>query len=291
MADGHTSQGNIAIYDIHETHYPYVNVKQDYFNPLMSRVRRVLGEYNPFSYPQISSQQNIAFGLRYGSQWYSPDAYPNAIHFQRMFPTHYDPLATERTPTVSPLIQASAPAPHSTYTFTSDKLPRGCVRTIQFYKRCVMVNDTNKCGKEANEIVEICPNWALESMKEKGRFVAKAEAVQNLQYRAAMEESPYNKGRTPSDVSEKTWLKGTRQYLRPDTMWADERYSKITQADVNAAKERVAQREAHQKKQHDLDKQHHGHGKEHGHAEGHGHGHGHHDFTHVAYKEKRPMYP
>jgi hypothetical protein len=29
-------------------------------------------------------------------------------------------------------------------------------------------------------------------------------------------------------VSDKTWVDGTREHLRPDTMWADERYAKIT---------------------------------------------------------------
>jgi len=150
-----------------------------------------------------------------------------------------------------------------------------------------MINGKENCGQEANEIVEICPSWALESMKEKNKFVAKMEAVQNLQYRVAMQESPYNKGRTPTDVSDKTWLHGTRLHLRPDTMWADERYSKITQAEINEAKERVAQRESHKRKQHDLDSHHkEHHGKEHD-----GHEAGHYDFKHVAYKQPRAMYP
>jgi len=34
----------------------------------------------------------MAFGFRWGNQFYSPDVYPNGIHFTRMFPTHYDPL-------------------------------------------------------------------------------------------------------------------------------------------------------------------------------------------------------
>lgn len=39
-----------------------------------------------------------------------------------------------------------------------------------------------------------------------------------------MEVSDYNKGKTPKDVSTKTWIHGTRHYLRPDTLWADDRY-------------------------------------------------------------------
>lgn len=40
-----------------------------------------------------------------------------------------------------------------------------------------------------------------------------------------MQVSEYNKGRTVADVSNKDYIDGTRKYLRPDTMWADERYS------------------------------------------------------------------
>ena len=34
-------------------------------------------------------------------------------------------------------------------------------------------------------------------------------------------------------------FQGTRHHLRPDTMWADDRYVKVTQKDINEAKERV----------------------------------------------------
>lgn len=43
-----------------------------------------------------------------------------------------------------------------------------------------------------------------------------------------MEISEYNKGRTVADISNKNWTHGTREYLRPDTMWADERYVDIS---------------------------------------------------------------
>lgn len=54
-----------------------------------------------------------------------------------------------------------------------------------------------------------------------------------------MEISDYNKNRSVVDVPQKTWLHGTRKYLRPDTMYADERYAKITQKEINEAKKRI----------------------------------------------------
>jgi len=40
--------------------------------------------------------------------------------------------------------------------------------------------------------------------------------------------SDYNIGKDASSVSNKTWVHGTRKYLRPDTLYADERYANIT---------------------------------------------------------------
>lgn len=58
-----------------------------------------------------------------------------------------------------------------------------------------------------------------------------------------MEVSDYNKGRDVSMISRKTTIHGMRKYLRPDTLYADERYANITQSEINEAKERIAKRE------------------------------------------------
>jgi hypothetical protein len=75
-----------------------------------------------------------------------------------------------------------------------------------------------------------------------------------------MKVSSYNEGRTVADVSGKTWVHGSRKYLRPDSMWADDRYTNVTLEEVEEAKVRYAARKASTK----------GHGHH-----GHGHGHGH----------------
>jgi hypothetical protein len=36
-----------------------------------------------------------------------------------------------------------------------------------------MVNSADACGSEKKDILEICPNWALDEMKEKTRFMKK----------------------------------------------------------------------------------------------------------------------
>ena len=59
-----------------------------------------------------------------------------------------------------------------------------------------------------------------------------------------MKVSDYNKGRTVSNVSSKTWRDGERDKLRPDTMYADDRYADVTQSDIDAAKARIEKKKA-----------------------------------------------
>lgn len=121
-----------------------------------------------------------------------------------------------------------------------DKLPRGCVRMIQNYKRCQMINED--CNEEANDIVNVCPNWALQKLKEKKKQIFKFTAININRYRRAIQVSSYNEGKTVADLERHTWNDGSRENLRPDTMWADERYLNTTQQDINDAKERVQKR-------------------------------------------------
>ncbi len=57
-----------------------------------------------------------------------------------------------------------------------------------------------------------------------------------------MKVSPYNEGRTVADISNWTYEHGTRHHLRPNTLWADERYVDVTQEEIDAAKQRYAAR-------------------------------------------------
>ena len=44
-----------------------------------------------------------------------------------------------------------------------------------------------------------------------------------------MEVPSYNKGRTVADATNKTFFYGTRAILRPNTLWADDRYADVTE--------------------------------------------------------------
>jgi len=58
-----------------------------------------------------------------------------------------------------------------------------------------------------------------------------------------MEVPSYNYGRTVADVPLRNWTDGERTKLRPNSIWADDRYVDITQQEVNDAKERVKRRD------------------------------------------------
>jgi hypothetical protein len=52
----------------------------------------------------------------------------------------------------------------------------------------------------------------------------------------------YNIGRTVANVPNKKWSDGARQNLRPDTIWADDRYVDVTQKEIDEAKARIKKR-------------------------------------------------
>jgi len=283
MATENTNQpGRLLIQDVIGTRYPYINLTEGTIGTNLNKIRRSISSANPFAFAQVPSQDRIAFGIRDGNGFYNPLPYPNSIVFWKMFPSHYDPL-TDETKTERWQIEERAPGDHSHFVFTADKLPRGCVRQIQNFRRCEMINGKEQCSGEAHEILKVCPTWTLDEMRDKQRFISKVAAINTHQYQTALQVSDYNKGRTIKDVSENTWLDGTRERLRPDTMWADERYSKITQTEINEAKQRLAER---QKKRQ---------GAASGHPEKHhdaaGHGDHHYDYIHREVKHSKPLYP
>ena len=147
-----------------------------------------------------------------------------------------------------------ATSPGDELGFSTIPLPKFCLRTISTYKRCLVANDDNqnRCLEEQDNIVSICPNFALDSLKRKQLQFLKLEALNNQQYSRAMRVDEYNQGRTVANVARKTWGDGTADKLRPDSMWIDDRYVDISQSEVDAAKERVkARHDAKHKHHHD----------------------------------------
>jgi len=70
--------------------------------------------------------------------------------------------------------------------------------------------------------MEVCPDHVLEGLREKKKWFARAETIDNETYRRAMQVSDYNRGRSVSDLSLKTWTFG--ENLRSDSYYEDNRY-------------------------------------------------------------------
>jgi len=124
------------------------------------------------------------------------------------------------------------------------KPPRFCYRQAFVYERCLIANDDNdkKCDIEKNNILSICPAFSLDTMKNNTLQQKKVEALNNLKYKEAMKVGEYNNGRTVANVPRKKWTDGSRENIRPDTLWADERYLDVTQKDIDEAKVRIKKR-------------------------------------------------
>jgi len=71
--------------------------------------------------------------------------------------------------------------------------------------------------------MEVCPDHVLEELREKKKWHARAEVIDNETYRRAMQVSDYNRGRSVTELKLKTWEYGST--LRTDTLYQDDRYN------------------------------------------------------------------
>jgi hypothetical protein len=108
-------------------------------------------------------------------------------------------------------------------TYVHQYLPKGCAKEINKYKRCVSdKKDAVACIDQKISIVEVCPKWVLESLREKKRVLLRATLIDNETYRRAMRVSDYNKGRSLRAIKEET--RGARN-IRGDSYLFDDRYN------------------------------------------------------------------
>jgi len=104
-------------------------------------------------------------------------------------------------------------------------IPRGCQREIKRYQVCASEKSDQACFQQKLGIMEVCPDHILEGLREKKKWFARAELIDNQTYKRAMTVSDYNKDRSVSDLKLKTWEDGISANLRPDSYWVDDRYN------------------------------------------------------------------
>jgi hypothetical protein len=131
------------------------------------------------------------------------------------------------------------------YKIEQVKIPKVCHRYMNIFNRCSMINGREKCTREALNLLSVCPNFALDTLREGKMFTQKAKIIQRQEYHDAMKVSSYNKGRTIANVdANKRISDGMAPNLRADSLWIDDRYADVTQQDIDAAKARFAAKQA-----------------------------------------------
>ena len=208
---------------------------------LRASLKKLLAPINPFEVDQIQTPNRVVFSTFKNHRFYAPDPLPNPIRFSRFLPTHYDSLNdTTYAPMENFLDGQETSSLHRSYKLTPVTLPPVCERYLFFYKRCSMINGSNKCSQEEKDFLEICPNFALNKMRDIKLKNKQSQLIQMEEYKRSMEVSSYNQGRSMKDIDmTKRWEDGTASKLRPDTFWCDERYSNVNDKDIAEAKERV----------------------------------------------------
>lgn len=246
-----------------KTAYPYLDVQGKWYNSL----KRAVAPINPFALEQSSSKPRLNMGVFSAMDFIQPDIFPAQEKPSAIGVAHFDPKQ-DMYPTINESRTfgfAIPPEQLGHLAIVPDEIPRVCTRQLNIYKRCAMINGPSKCSDEAGYFLATCPTFALDDLRNGKLFNAKAKVIQRQEYRDAMEISPYNKGRSVRDVDVSVnYRRGTGDNLRADSFWIDDRYADVTQEDIDAAKARVAARNAAQ-----------GHSAgAHGHHDGHKHGHG-----------------
>jgi hypothetical protein len=108
---------------------------------------------------------SIGFGPLNGNYFHKHESYPNSVAFGRWMPGHFNPIETPESEAEVLELQGStiSPANGTHLGFRETVLPRGCKRLVSAFERCKMINGSEKCSTEIQNVMEQCPNWALES--------------------------------------------------------------------------------------------------------------------------------
>jgi len=108
-------------------------------------------------------------------------------------------------------------------TLVPNFIPRGCYKEIRKYQLCTEKSDKEACVQDKISIMEVCPDHILEGLREKKKHYLRAESIDNETYKRAMVVGDYNRGRSVSDLTMRTWAYG--ETLRTDSTWEDDRWN------------------------------------------------------------------
>ena len=133
--------------------------------------------------------------------WYT--GYKHSKFRQGMI--HHSNIARPEIDTHDVSHETKAPSQHREhyrlYRAPSDvPYPRECSKIIDKYVRCrwdykvySYADDVPQCNDVKDALFDGCPHWVLENLAFRKRFYRRAETIDNLTYKRAMEVSDYNK--------------------------------------------------------------------------------------------------
>ncbi len=228
--------------EITGTRYPYLHIG----NPIQttySKFRRMTAFMNPFAVQQGQTYDREGYSFFNGTKWYNPARLPTDQAEGRLMEAHVDQERGQAAPNL-PDHEAQTPFESGIFKMGEELLPLVCYRKLDKFDRCKMFNGEQKCREEEVDFLQTCPNPVLQQLRKTKLTNQKHRLIQLQDYKKAMEVSEYNRGRTVANVNpEKRFIHGTAKYLRPDSMWADERYSNVTKEEILAARERLGEAE------------------------------------------------
>lgn len=227
---------NKSYVDPFASNYTYLDLGNG-LSKNISGFKRVAAYINPFAIQQGSTSERIGFTPSINSKWWIPSPLTNNVSHGRLGPSHFD---QQNQAVFSPPDASHGTVPnevHGNLHISFDPLPLACVRPLQKFYRCKMINGEDACQDEADRFLSQCPNPVLAEMRNEKLTLARHRQIQLADYKRAVQVSDYNRGRSVSQVAanaDYSW--GMRSHLRPDTMWADERYANVTVEEIEAAK-------------------------------------------------------
>ena len=209
---------------------------------LRLKATRALSYVNPFAKIGVERADRISWQPYFKNGYYTAPPLPNPVRDTNFLPTHMDPETQENSAQSSIHQDARIDLAYSSIEKRPEYLPQPCNRALHKYKQCELINGKNGCKNEGNNLVEICPNFALDIMRKHKLKNRDNQLTQIEEYNKLMTVSEYNKGRTIKDIDgSKKKIHGTKAYLRPDSIWADERYINVTYEEIMQVRKELAE--------------------------------------------------
>jgi len=243
LKDAANSSNKNTFVDPFASNYTYLDLGGG-ISKSISGFKRITAFVNPFAMQQGTTSTRVGFTPSIGSKWFVPSPLTNNVSYGRLGPSHFD---AQTQANYSPPDSSHAVQPMETFgnlQVVHEPMPLACVRPLTKVYRCRMINGDDRCQDEENALLSQCPNPVLAEMRNQKLLKEQHRQIQLADYRKAITVSEYNKGRSVAQVpSNAHYSWGTRKHLRPDTLWADERYAKVTPEEIAEAKKRRGEME------------------------------------------------